>query len=154
MTTHLNAEQLDTLRALWHEKIPLTRAMQVKLKVRDGCSVVWAPLVANSNHMNTGFGGSLAALATLAGWAQVWLSLETPEDYHIVIAHTDARFKAPAIDDLEAVAVQPGQETIEKFRRKLKRNSRGALLISVTVFSNQQEVVRFTGKFVATLKRA
>ena len=50
-----------------HQRIPLTRAMGVRVVRRDehGFSVE-APVSVNSNHLAMAFGGSINAVATLA----------------------------------------------------------------------------------------
>src|SRR5690606_33240492 len=56
--------------AFLHAKIPLARAMGVRVERCDSEGLVLtAPLEPNHNHLGTAFGGSLAALATLAGYA-------------------------------------------------------------------------------------
>jgi len=66
-----------------HEQIPLTRAMGVRVRSWDG-EKLWlsAPLEPNHNHLGTAFGGSLSALATLAGYSLLWLLLGDREASH------------------------------------------------------------------------
>ena len=55
------------LEAFLHEKIPLTRAMGLRVAESSAARLVLeAPLAANVNHLGTAFGGSLHALPTLA----------------------------------------------------------------------------------------
>ena len=61
-------DQLNQLRNVLHEEIPLTKAMGVEVNSYDGhCLVLSAPLDPNTNHKDTAFGGSLYSLAVLAG---------------------------------------------------------------------------------------
>ena len=53
--------------------------------------VLTAPLAPNHNHLNTAFGGSLSAMATLAGYAMIWLELGQG-DGHVVIRDSAMRF--------------------------------------------------------------
>ena len=58
------------LEAYMRENIPLARAMDVRFDELTPLSAqLSAPLEPNLNHHGTGFGGSLASLALLAGWA-------------------------------------------------------------------------------------
>jgi putative thioesterase YiiD len=57
------------IQELLHSKIPITRAMGVKVEDYDGRRLILsAPLDANVNHLGTAFGGSLNALAVLSGY--------------------------------------------------------------------------------------
>ena len=69
-------QQLRETEAFFYEQIPLTRAMGVRVESYDGQQLVLtAPLALNHNHLGTAFGGSLSALATLAGYGLLWLDL-------------------------------------------------------------------------------
>ena len=58
------------LQRYMYAQIPISRALGVKVIRSDGGGVLLAaPLTANLNHRQTFFGGSAAALATLAAWA-------------------------------------------------------------------------------------
>ena len=57
------------IQEVLHSKIPITRAMGVRVAEYDGRRLVLsAPLDANVNHLGTAFGGSLNALAVLSGY--------------------------------------------------------------------------------------
>ncbi len=86
-----------------HGQIPLTRAMSVQVVVYDGAQLVLtAPLAQNHNHLGTAFGGSLNALATLAGYALLWLELND-RTAHIVIRKSSIQFRHPVRGELRAV---------------------------------------------------
>jgi len=60
-----------------HQAIPLAQAMGVKvMQAEDDQVTLWAPLEPNINHCATVFGGSAAAVATLAGWLLVYCKLQ------------------------------------------------------------------------------
>lgn len=82
------------VEAFLHTKIPITQAMGVRVEVFDeNHLVLTAPLDLNHNHLGTAFGGSLAAVATLAGYAFLWLALED-RDAHVVIAESSLVYPA------------------------------------------------------------
>ena len=84
--------------AFLHAKIPLARAMGVRVERCDSeALVLTAPLEPNHNHLGTAFGGSLAALATLAGYAFLWRELRDP-DAHIVIRRSELDYRHPVHD--------------------------------------------------------
>ena len=68
--TELEAEQY------FHQQIPITRAMGVRVVAHDESQfVVEAPVTLNFNHLGTAFGGSINAVATLAAYGLLWLEL-------------------------------------------------------------------------------
>ena len=60
----------------FYDKIPITRAMGVRVTKYDGGQLrLAAPIALNHNHLGTAFGGSLSALATLAAYGLIWLEI-------------------------------------------------------------------------------
>ncbi len=60
-----------------YQAIPLAQAMGVKVRhAAEDAVTLWAPLEPNINHCATIFGGSAAAVATLAGWLLVYRKLQ------------------------------------------------------------------------------
>ncbi len=68
------AQQLQTI---WHNTIPLSKAMNLELNFYDGTTLQTScdPQF-NKNLHNTMFAGSIYTLATLTGWGWVYLQLE------------------------------------------------------------------------------
>ena len=72
----------------FHEQIPITRAMGVRVVAHDENGfVIEAPVALNSNHLRTAFGGSINAIATLAAYGLLWLELRE-QDAHVVVAES------------------------------------------------------------------
>ena len=65
----------------------------------ESALILTAPLAPNHNHLGTAFGGSLATLATLAGYTLLWLELGDRES-HIVIQESQIRYLAPVRGEL------------------------------------------------------
>ncbi len=67
---------LDEITAYLHAHIPVTRSLGAAAVRWDGAALALrAPLAPNLNHRGTAFGGSMSALAILAGWGVVHLAL-------------------------------------------------------------------------------
>ncbi len=95
------------LERFLHEKIPLTVAMGVRVaECSDARLVLEAPLTPNRNHLQTAFGGSLHALATLSGYGLLWWLLREPQA-HLVIRESTARYLRPVRGDLKATCQSP-----------------------------------------------
>ena len=142
----------DLLRettAYLHKQIPLTRAMGAEVAAYDGVELaVTAPLALNHNHLGTAFGGSLNALATLAGYALVWLELRD-RTAHLVIRKSQIRFLRPVQKDVRAVCRAPDGGTLAEFRENFARKGKARLELRVEILENEELAVEFVGTFVA-----
>src|SRR5687768_7425366 len=103
----VNADLLLETEHFLHEQIPLTQSMGVRVESFDGARLILtAPLEPNHNHLGTAFGGSLSALATLAGYALLWLQLGDRQA-HIVIRESTIRYRRPVRGTLRAICLRP-----------------------------------------------
>ncbi|HEV7890471.1 MAG TPA: YiiD C-terminal domain-containing protein [Pyrinomonadaceae bacterium] len=134
---------------LLHAKIPITRAMGVKVEDYDGERLVLsAPLGANINHLGTAFGGSLNALAVLSGYGLLWLELQDTE-CHIVIRESSISYDHPVRGELRATCVRPHAEAVAEFKRTFHERGRARITLTATIEDEGVTCVRFRGTFVA-----
>jgi len=142
----------DLLRATTeylHEQIPLTRAMGVQVASYDGREVVvTAPLAPNHNHLGTAFGGSLSVMATLAGYALLWLELRD-RTAHVVIRRSSLQFHRPIRGELRAHGRAPDATALAEFREVFARKAKARLELRVEIIEDGHVAVEFTGTFVA-----
>jgi thioesterase domain-containing protein len=118
-----------------HEHIPLTKALGAAVEAYDHVSVrLVAPLGPNLNHRNTAFGGSLSALAILAGWTLLHLALrERGIGAQIVIQRSEMVFDAPVATDLAVTATLPPPEQWDRFLTTLRRHRRARVRLRCTI---------------------
>lgn len=97
------------LESAFHELIPISRAMGVKVVAYQGNRLtITAPLALNYNHRKSAFGGSLYAVAVLAGWGLMQLKLgERMLDCNTVVAGAEASYLRPVYEDLTCSAELP-----------------------------------------------
>ena len=142
----------DVLRestAYLHEQIPLTQAMGVEVAAYDRTQLVLtAPLALNHNHLGTAFGGSLNALATLAGYALLWLELKD-RTAHIVIRKSSIQFHHPVHGELRAECRVPNETALAEFHQAFARKGKARLELRVAIVEEGTVAVEFTGTFVA-----
>lgn len=132
-----------------HKQIPLTQAMGVKVESYDGRQLILtAPLAPNHNHLGTAFGGSLSAIATLAGYSLLWLLLGDREA-HIVIRESTIRYRHPVRGEIHARCQRPDAATFTAFKTKFEETGKARLKLQVTIEQEQQVCVEFEGEFVA-----
>lgn len=145
----MNDDLLRDTECFLHEQIPLTRAMGVRLESYNGAQlVVTAPLEPNHNHLGTAFGGSLSALATLTGYAMLWLQLGD-RHAHIVIRESTLRYKHPVRGMLRAVCLRPDDKALAAFKTTFQTTGKSHLRLQVQVIHEDRACVMFEGDFVA-----
>jgi len=142
--------QLSQTEEFLHTQIPITRAMGVRVESWEaGRLVLTAPLEINHNHLGTAFGGSLAALATLAGYACLWLELGD-RTAHVIIAESTLSYRRPVRGELRAVCHRPEGEVLAAFKSAFAQTGKARVRLSVAVEGAQGTVaVEFSGTFVA-----
>jgi thioesterase domain-containing protein len=145
---NLSARELE---AFLHGKIPLTRAMGVRVTESGARLVLEAPLDANVNHLGTAFGGSLHALPVLACYAALWTLLhEAGVDGHVVVKRSSASYRQPVKGILRAVCVRPPPGLAAEFMEDLRRHQKARMdLAAVVEGENGKPAVEFSGTFVA-----
>jgi thioesterase domain-containing protein len=148
LETFVNTD-LAEVEAFLHRQIPMTLAMGVRLVSHDRRSLVLtAPLSLNHNHLGTAFAGSLNALATLAGYAFLWLELrERPA--HVVLRESTISFRRPVTSDLKAICHAPDTAELATFHEEFSRKGKARLKLHVTIEEAGVSAVLFDGTFVA-----
>jgi thioesterase domain-containing protein len=137
------------IEELLHSKVPITRAMGVKVEHYDGERLVLvAPLDRNVNHLGTAFGGSLNALAVLSGYGLLWLELRDAES-HIVIRESSISYERPVRGQLRAVCLRPEEEALTQFKETFHQKGKARISLSATIEDEGRAAVRFRGTFVA-----
>lgn len=142
---------LDDLTAYLHEHIPITRGLGAAADHYDGTRLrLAAPLGPNLNHRGTAFGGSMSALAVLAGWALVHVKLrERGIGNRLVIQRSTLDFDAPVDGDFTATAVLPAAEDWDRFLRTLERHGRARVKVATTVACASRVGARHEGTYAA-----
>lgn len=144
-----NEPLLRETEAFLHQQIPLTRAMGVTVESWNGRQLVLqAPLEPNHNHLGTAFGGSLCALATLAGYGLLWLVLGDREA-HVVVRESHIRYHHPVRGALRATCSLPAEEEMTAFRRQFAEAGRARLALKAFIEDGGKACVEFEGTFVA-----
>lgn len=138
------------LTKTWHETIPMSKAMNLQVSHFDGNELYTScELSFNKNLHNTMFAGSIYTLATLTGWAWVYMLLNKHNiKGDIVLANADIKYLAP----IEGCGVgYTGKELISTdevaFTKKLSAKGRSSLSLTVNVMSGDMKAATFAGKF-------
>lgn len=136
----------------FRDKIPLTRAMAVRVESwAGGRLVLSAPLEENHNHLGTAFGGSLNALAMLAGYGLIWLVLGDA-NAHVVVRRGTANFSQPVCGELRAVCTAPLEAEIDDFRARFASRGKARITLRAIIEGDGGAAVEFEGEYVALRK--
>jgi thioesterase domain-containing protein len=133
----------------FHEQIPITRAMGVRVVAHDENQfIVEAPVALNSNHLRTAFGGSINAVATLAAYGLLWLELREL-GVHVVVAESSIRFLRPVRETIRAICLRPGAGEWAAFRDRFTVKGNARISLCANVVEEGQTAAEFEGVFVA-----
>ena len=137
-----------------HQQIPITRAMGVRVVARDEHQfIVEAPVALNSNHLRTALGGSINAVATLAGYGWLWLGLRD-HAVHVVVAESSIRFLRPVRETIRATCLRPNHDEWTAFQTRFVEKGKAHITVRVNVVEEGQTAAEFEGIFVARRHRA
>lgn len=143
--------QRADLESYLHTHIPLFAAMGVTVSALDADGVVLsAPLGPNINHRGTVFGGSVSALAILAGWSLVHARLsDAGLACRIVIQRNSVEYGEPMLDGFTARSRLTDPEAWQRFLLTLERRGRARVSVSCTLESAGLACGSFEGTFAA-----
>jgi thioesterase domain-containing protein len=143
-------KEAHQLNQRFSTQIPMARQMGLRITAWDGRSLrMDAPLAPNLNDKGTGFAGSLATLATFAGWAVATLLAEKVVGTHCEVAVFESAmsYLAPVTGDFYALVPVPATEVMQTFERSLAEGGRAKLTLTSTLFQDGVEKVRYRGRY-------
>ncbi|HPG41158.1 MAG TPA: YiiD C-terminal domain-containing protein [bacterium] len=151
----LNTELVAIAQDYLNTHIPITRHLGVQVVTFTGHSIeVAAPLAPNINHQGTGFGGSLASVAMLAGWTLLHLKIKAENiTCRLVIQKSVMDFTAPVTADFKAQCVLPDSEEWGQFREVLTRKGKARIVLQTRVMNGETVAGKHTGTFVAVMNK-
>lgn len=129
--------------------VPLFQAMQARLERCDeaGLSMI-APLAPNINDKGIAFGGAMAALAALTGWALTRTTLnEQGESAEIVITDSAQKFLRPVRGDIVTECQRPGAAAVEQFIQSYRQRGKARWTVEVTIRADGEPAMLFTGQY-------
>lgn len=112
--------------------------------------VLEAALGPNLNHRSTAFGGSVVAVAILAGWTLTDLGLRAEgRRVRTVIRSSSVRYDVPITGAFRASCGPPDPAAWERMLRMLDRSGRGRIAVPVAVSADGRPAGAFEGVYVA-----
>ncbi len=147
---------LATVEAYLHKHIPISRELGCRVLGMSAEEILLeAPLEPNINHRATAFGGSLSALAILAGWALVHFRLRGDGvEVRTVIQESRVRYEKPVRGPFQARCTAPADDVWDRFVRTVVRRGKGRIQVDVELTSDGCRVAGYTGTYVALERSA
>lgn len=138
------------VEAYLREHIPLSGSMEIAVREATPDRVhIEVPLPPNVNHHATAFGGSVAALAILAGWTMVHVRLrEDAPGTQLVIQSSSVHYDKPIHSAFSAVASRIDERTWQRFIRAITKHGKGRIHVEVRVSGGDGVAATFTGAYV------
>ena len=144
-----DGDKLRETEEFFYRQIPITRAMGVRVVSYDGNELTLAaPIALNHNHLGTAFGGSLSAIATLAGYGLLWLELDD-KNCHLVIRRSSLAFNRPVRREIIALCRRPRSEELAAFKATFAERRKARIDLQATIEEDGVVAVEFSGTFVA-----
>lgn len=139
------------LEAYLHAHIPISHEMGVRVASAGLDSLrLAAPLSPNINHRATAFGGSVSALAILAGWAWLHVMMRAANvEARLVIQRNSIEYLAPIAGDFEARCGWQPRADVDRFLATFRRGGKARLALTVEILFQGDVAARFEGDYVA-----
>jgi thioesterase domain-containing protein len=144
------SEAAQNLKRRLDEHIPMARHMNLRITCVDASGLrLDAPLAPNINDKGTGFAGSLATLATLAGWALATLLAEQAlgAPCEAAVFESELRYVRPVTGDFHAVCAMPSEARQKAFADALRERGRAKLELTAVVAQDGEDRVRYRGRY-------
>jgi thioesterase domain-containing protein len=147
---------LARLVARMRTEIPLAAAMDLRPGTHaHGMLSLHAPLAPNINDKGCAFGGSLASLLTLSGWALVELELEARGLHcEVFVQDSTLRYVAPVWGELHAIAHLDEGEHWDDFFAVLSARGKARVQIRASIESAGEPAALLQARYVARLPRS
>jgi thioesterase domain-containing protein len=130
--------------------IPLVAAMRLRvLRNAAGSIELLAPLEPNRNHQGAAFGGALATLGIVSGWALLQQELERAAlPTRVVVQRSECDYLVPVDAEFASRSELEPQEW-ERFVSTLRKRGRARITVRSSLHCGGREAVRHSGTFVA-----
>ena len=142
----LHPKWCKLLQKTWHDTIPITEQMGIKLHQYTGRTLeTRASLNKNINLHGTMFAGSIFSLATLTGWGMIFLQLkEKGLEGEIVLGDGNIHYHKP-------ITMQPRAlcniESLSGKFESLSNNKKCQIKLTVSILDSDNAVAEFSGVF-------
>lgn len=141
---------INKLQKVLNTEIPLTNCIGIQVGEHTDLSLtLHAPLINNTNHKRTAFGGSIYSTSVLSGWGLIYLLLKQHNlSGHIVIQESNTKFIKPVTSDITAKCSFKSTEQYEKFVKMYKSKGKARIKLEAQIKCNSKNAAIFNGTYV------
>lgn len=159
MTVELPAATPDTLASaealtqFLRQSIPILASVELQALVASPQRVVLsAPLAVNRNHHQTAFGGSLALVGIVSGWALLHVALQAEGlRARLVVQKSEIDYRLPVAEDLVAETLRP-EEAWPAFVERLRSRGKARIDLLTRIGAAGADGVQLKGTYAAALE--
>lgn len=139
-------DSASALQTIWHETIPLSKAMNIEISYYDGKELIThCDGDFNKNLHNTMFAGSIYTLATLSGWGWVYLQLQQLQlKGDIVLAKANIEYHTPIKGIGYAIV---SVDSVEGDFNRLNQRRNARINLTTHLYSGDNIAATFTGSY-------
>lgn len=139
------------LQNFLNTEIPTAQFMEIEVRSYDGKELcIQAPLRPNTNHHGTAFGGAIASLGFICGWAYIHLRMQQAEiKAGLVIHKTEVEFIAPVKERFEARVCLQNEEQWQNFTEALALNAKARLQLTPRIYSGAVLAAQLRNSYAA-----
>ena len=136
--------------------VPITQAMGIRLRSFDASGVTMtAPLKPNINDKGIAFGGTLASMLALSGWAVTDLLLrEAGEQAEVFIASGATEYRAPVAGRIVARCPLPEPADLSAFLAAYRLRGKARLRLNAFVEGKPGPAAFFEAVYIARRRAA
>ena len=147
-------EKAAELKNYIRENIPLTNFMDFHINELTEFSIqISVPIEPNGNHYNTAFGGSIATLGILSGWALLHSKMiDENVKGTLVIKQSTTKYIAPARAAFIAECNDLTQEKWNEFKIGLSQNGKASLILHSQLSSEGNLIAKQESIYVGLRK--
>ena len=140
----------ETFQEKIYSLIPITEYMGIQVELLGKEKVILsAKLDKNKNHRNTAFGGSIASIGLLCGWAAIINRFEhSLIEGEVVAKDMNVEFYRPVKKDFKAICKLPEKEKWDEFINELQTFGKSKIVLESTINSGEEEAALVTGTYV------
>jgi thioesterase domain-containing protein len=131
--------------------VPITQAMGIRLRSFDAAGVTMtAPLKPNLNDKGIAFGGTLASILALSGWALTDLVLrQAGEVADVLIAVGATEYRAPVSGRIVARCPLPPAEDLSAFLTAYRLRGKALLRLEAFIETKDGPAALFHATYIA-----